>query len=136
MTALVTIAPRLAQLIPLLASDKDGEVVATARAIGRTLKQAGSDFHDLAATLRSMPATRVTAASSHTHASPRCWDDICREDQDNWLWSMSVSGSLTSWERNFAASILSHLAGQRWRMLSLKQVAVLDRLVCKLVEAR
>lgn len=40
---------RLAKLIPMLASDRDGEVVATVRAIGRTLAGAGADFHALAA---------------------------------------------------------------------------------------
>jgi hypothetical protein len=43
------IVPKLVKLLPLFASDKDGEVVATARAIGRTLEAAGADFHDLAA---------------------------------------------------------------------------------------
>lgn len=41
-------APKLKKLIPLLSSDQDGEVVAAVRALGRTLKAAGSDFHTLA----------------------------------------------------------------------------------------
>jgi hypothetical protein len=40
-----------------LASDHDGEVVATARAIGRLLKSTGHDWHDLAASLR-LPVTQ------------------------------------------------------------------------------
>jgi len=39
----------LSKLIPLLASDKDGEVVATAHAISRVLKASGCDWHDLVA---------------------------------------------------------------------------------------
>jgi hypothetical protein len=46
--ALVEVAPLISKLIPRLASDHDGEIVATARAIGRTLKAAGRDWHDLA----------------------------------------------------------------------------------------
>ena len=42
---------RLAKLIPLLASDKDGEVVAAARAIERALGAVGKDHHDLTALL-------------------------------------------------------------------------------------
>ena len=42
---------KLALLIPRLASDQDGEVVATARAIIRTLAARGLDLHDLAAVL-------------------------------------------------------------------------------------
>lgn len=49
------IAPKLAKLLPLLASDHDHEVIATARAIGRTLASAGSDFHALAAALGPKP---------------------------------------------------------------------------------
>lgn len=49
------ILPKLAKLLPLLASDQDGEVVATARAISRTLASAGSDFHALAAALGPRP---------------------------------------------------------------------------------
>lgn len=42
-------ADRLVKLLPRLASEHDGEVVATARAIGRTLAAAGMDWHALAA---------------------------------------------------------------------------------------
>ena len=42
------IAPKVAKLIPLLASEQDGEALAAVRAIGRTLVAAGSDFHALA----------------------------------------------------------------------------------------
>ena len=42
---------RLRKLLPLLASDQDGEVIGAARAIGRTLKGCGSDFHALALVL-------------------------------------------------------------------------------------
>jgi hypothetical protein len=46
-----TLIPTLRKLIPPLASDHDGEVVATVRAIERVLKSAGRDLHDLAACL-------------------------------------------------------------------------------------
>ena len=46
-TALAPIAPKLAKLLPLLGSDKHGEVVAAALAVGRTLASAGADWHDL-----------------------------------------------------------------------------------------
>jgi hypothetical protein len=45
---LAAIAPKLGQLIRLLSSDRDGEVVAAAHAIMRTLKSAGTDIHALA----------------------------------------------------------------------------------------
>jgi hypothetical protein len=41
-----------------LASDKPGEVVATAGAIARLLRSVGADFHDLASALIAPPAPR------------------------------------------------------------------------------
>jgi hypothetical protein len=59
------IAERLTKLLLMLSSNHDGEVVSAARAIGRTLKDVGADWHDFAA--RLVPAK---AYSSHraTHA--------------------------------------------------------------------
>ena len=49
MTAVPTmIVGKLATLIRLLSSDRDGEVIATVRALVRTLNSAGSDIHALA----------------------------------------------------------------------------------------
>jgi hypothetical protein len=45
---LAPIAGKLSGLVRLLSSDRDGEVVAAARALGRTLKAHGADFHALA----------------------------------------------------------------------------------------
>lgn len=58
MTALASIAPRLSQLVLMLSSDHDGEVVAAARAIGRTLKSSRLDWHDLAEAI-SLPLPAV-----------------------------------------------------------------------------
>ena len=55
MNALTPINDKLISLIPRLGSDKDGEVVATARAITRQLAKTGADWHTLTALL-SVPA--------------------------------------------------------------------------------
>lgn len=52
MNALAPISDKLAALFPRLASDADGEVVATARAIGRQLQKAGTDWHAIAELIR------------------------------------------------------------------------------------
>lgn len=57
---------RIAKLLPRLASEHDGEVVATARAIRRTLTSAGLDLHDLAKALATPKAPSVAG-----HAPPR-----------------------------------------------------------------
>lgn len=46
---------KLGRLLPRLASDSAGEVVATVAAIRRTLDRAGLDLHDLAARLTEAP---------------------------------------------------------------------------------
>lgn len=48
-------AAKLSRLLPRLASDAPGEVVATVAAIRRTLDRAGLDLHDLAARLTDTP---------------------------------------------------------------------------------
>jgi hypothetical protein len=48
MTALAPIADKLGKLLRLLSSNHDGEVIAAARGIERTLKSAGLDIHVLA----------------------------------------------------------------------------------------
>src|SRR5690606_12890759 len=50
---------KIGKLIPRLASDHDGEVVATARAIVRTLASSGHDLHDVVTTLDKPPVERI-----------------------------------------------------------------------------
>jgi hypothetical protein len=45
------IAPMLRKLIPCLGSDQPHEILAAVAAIGRVLRGAGRDWHDLADTL-------------------------------------------------------------------------------------
>jgi hypothetical protein len=64
----VEIRVKLAKLIRLLDSSREGEVLASVRAIRRTLASAGADLHDLADALtnavpkQSPPADRPTTA--------------------------------------------------------------------------
>jgi hypothetical protein len=59
---LAPIANRLATLIRLLSSDKDGEVLAAARAMVRTLKAKGVDIHALAECVESPNGKGLTDA--------------------------------------------------------------------------
>ncbi|WP_237482647.1 hypothetical protein [Lichenibacterium dinghuense] len=68
--AFTPIADRLSKLIPRLASDQAGEVVATAAAIGRTLAGAGLDWHDLAARLTGQTLTDLLAKADARPTSP------------------------------------------------------------------
>jgi|SRR5882672_4266419 len=53
---------KLKKLIPMLASDKDGEVMAAVGAIKRTLQSNESDFHDLAAKLSKQQRQTIPLA--------------------------------------------------------------------------
>jgi hypothetical protein len=61
MTIPSDVAERIEKLIPLLGSDNDGEALGAARAIERTLRAAGLDFHALAASIRPRTVWRDAA---------------------------------------------------------------------------
>jgi hypothetical protein len=52
---------RLAKLLLMLSSERDGEVVSAARAIGRSLRGAGTDWHGFAARLSGHSHNRSTS---------------------------------------------------------------------------
>lgn len=101
-SALANIGPKLGKLIPRLASNHDGEVVATARAISRLLETNGRDWHDLAAavcpvSLRAPDdwralvrfcasnASRLTERELDLLATLARWHGIPTEKQLSWL---------------------------------------------------
>jgi hypothetical protein len=127
--SLVSVAPKLSKLIRLLASDKDGEVLGTVAAIRRTLERAGLDLHDLAKILGRADASPLMG-------EPICWRDIPHSERAAWLARMSTSHLLTSWERDFAASILAQAKFRSWSRLSPKQADILDRCMSKIAETR
>jgi hypothetical protein len=90
-TAFALIIPKL---ILLLSSDKDGEVVSAARAIGRVLAGAGLDFHDLANAL---------GAEEMVRCEPETWREVARWCRDN------DHGRLTPDERRFVADMANRL---------------------------
>lgn len=92
------IPARVAKLLPLLGSDKAGEVVATAAAIGRTLTLAGLDWHALAALVERHASPTARSASSDPGAlfsfgtiTPaqrarrwRCWPRALASRSNRW----------------------------------------------------
>jgi hypothetical protein len=119
MTALVSIPSRIPMLIRLLASDSDGEVVAAARALRRTLCGAGLDMNDLADCLE-IPSQQSPANR------PCMWSRMTSQHRVQFL-EMALRGDVFSrWEREFAQSVREQLrAGRR---LSPKQDAICQRL--------
>jgi hypothetical protein len=68
---LPAIGARLAKLLPMLASDQPGEVLATAAAITRTLARAGTDWHGLAALVGSEAKRQAAPAFTFAGLAPR-----------------------------------------------------------------
>ena len=64
---------RLALMIPLLGSDKDGEVLAAAAAIGRVLGGAGADWHWLAAAVEGQPDSANSPRLTDIHEIAECF---------------------------------------------------------------
>jgi hypothetical protein len=84
---------KLAKMIPRLSSGHDGEVVATAHAIQRTLQSSGRDWHDLVTHL-CMPTPIIQISSA----------DWRREVQ---FCAIHVE-LLNNWERSFIATLAEY----------------------------
>jgi hypothetical protein len=94
MMALVSIPPRIALLIPRLASDHEGERLATVAAIERTLKAAGRDFHDLA---------RALGGQTPPKTDPVTWGRLAAWCRDH------DQGRLNERERKFVRDLAARL---------------------------
>jgi hypothetical protein len=119
---------RIEKLVPRLASTHDGEVVATARAINRTLKAAGLDWHDLAKAVATNFSGRISHASLQIEPDKATdWSDLARWccDHDN--------RRLTPREREFVEDMV---AWCRWREPTRRQAVWLADIANRLLEAR
>jgi hypothetical protein len=93
-----TLTKKLEKLIPLLASNHDGEVVATARAIGSALASEGFDLHDLAGSLVPYIAKRETVSA--TIAPVPAFDELTLFERRAWLEAIRKTDWLTPFERD------------------------------------
>ena len=97
---------RLCRLLPRLASDAPGEVVATVAAIRRTLDRAGMDLHDLAARLTDPPR------SVQPHPKRKHHDGATLLALAQWL-SLHALDRLTPKQADFIATALRLLTAGR-----------------------
>jgi hypothetical protein len=115
---------RLRKLIPRLGTTYEAEAITTVRAIERTLKGAGFDWHDLANAAAAHFSARIREALPHLEPdSASDWADLARwcRDHDN--------GRLTPREREFVESMVGWC---HWRDPTERQAAwladIADRL--------
>jgi hypothetical protein len=103
---------KLEKLIPLLGSDRDGEVIAATRAVDRVLKVHKCDWHDLVSWIHIPHA-----------GAPPTWQVIDDVSRRQWLHAAIDAGCFNIASRNFATDILRK---RDFTWLSSKQIAWLD----------
>jgi hypothetical protein len=92
------LADRLSKLIPRLATDADGEVLATVRAIRAALLSQGLDLHDLAA---SITKSKILPASRAPQISPALtWAALTRQERLAWMKVILAADDLGPLERD------------------------------------
>ena len=139
MNALESIAPKLAKMIPLLGSDKIGEVASCAAAIGRLLIGVGANWHDLAALsgITEHPSqkqtrgqeqpkkTRVKKQPTQAHQTSDT-EEAAHLHKRMIAAILSDVHALSSWDRKFVES-LQRLTASR-NVLSETQAALLTKI--------
>lgn len=92
-----TLSRKLGKLIPVLSSDKDGEVLAAVRAISGAIAAEGLDWHDLAATVSSTLEKRLPVSAAV--APPSSYDSLSHFERYAWLQALLAVDWLTPFER-------------------------------------
>jgi hypothetical protein len=126
---------KVVKLIPMLGSDHDGEVVASAWAIGRSLKSSGRDWHDLAAAAETMakPGARPKPVGQpwrRVDEPAPLWGELSAPGRKAWLRAMHRSCWLSTWEADFIADICARDPVDIGR-LTPKQIICLNRIIAR-----
>src|SRR4051794_21278435 len=117
MSDIAVIAPKLSKLIPMLATDHDGEVIATVRAISRTLNGAGLDFHSL---VEALGEHKPTKAHLHPPRKPQAPTPQPTSLRDIAIWLRAhAAHRMTYKEQTFVRDMASRL--NEGRQASTKQ---------------
>jgi hypothetical protein len=129
MSSLQSVAPKLAALIPRLATDHEGGVVATVRALRRTLAAQGLDLHDLARAVTD-PDERVVYVERPPDPPRRPSAPEPRDWRWTAAWCLDRADLLSDSEHGF----VWQLATGRWRKPALtpKQAKWLAKIVERL----
>ena len=140
------ILPRVASLLRMLGSDQDGEALGAARALRRTLGGVGLDLHTLADVIehpavmmveRPEPVAQPRRSRKTRTPSPGSVElgPARRHQVINALSKAVARDALSSWESEFAGSIITILRGSRPR-LSARQIEIVERLLSRFGEDR
>jgi hypothetical protein len=120
---------KLEKLIPLLASDHDGEVVAAARAIGSALASEGFDLHDLAGSLVPYLAKRETVSATIT--PPPAFDGLSLFERRAWLDALRKVDWLTPFERDCVEYVRAVVTTGMMRDIHWRKKRTIDALLAR-----
>lgn len=123
MTTLGETRRRVALIIPRLASEHEGEVIATVFAINRILAADNQDFHALAEVVRgdSEPGPKVQVTTQDWRATVRAM-------------RLHGYGVLTPWEWSFVENLTA--MPTHWKRITPKQAAILAGIADRLRQRR
>ena len=148
MSALTPIAARLGQYIKLLASDRDGEVLACVAAMKRTLSGQGLDLHDLAKSIAEPNSTsfadlmadvlrRQETPPNPTRTKPPAevpplFERLKRSARLEWLDHAAASDLLDDAERGLIVLLRAQVYSQPHKIVAPKQCAAISAALGKL----
>lgn len=125
-----TVTIKLAKMLPLLASDQDGEVVATAAAIGRVLAGAGASWHDVAALLSPVPPAKPVPSNRERSSTAFSFAHLELEGVYFRILTMKQGTKWTAHERRLLAEVEEQLLQQPPVPLSRFQAEILTGMWC------
>lgn len=126
-----SITTKLAKMLPMLASNQDGEVVATAAAIGRVLAGAGASWHDVAALLSPTQTQQLASAECRTSSTAFNFIHLSPEGARRRITELLAGTGWNDWERRFLTEMESLLLGKARNPLSRRQAQLLTDLYCR-----
>lgn len=117
---------RIAKIIPRLATNHDGELIASVKAIERILQQTGHDWYALADLIENgeKPLQAV-----FTSTSSRPWRHLPDAWRAHLLSQVMSCPGLSEWESDFIANVSRQF--HHGFCLSEKQIEIIDRLATR-----
>jgi hypothetical protein len=118
------LADRLSKLIPRLATDADGEVLATVRAIRAALQSEGLDLHDLAASIAKSKILAVSRAPQI--AAAPTWVGLTHQERRGWMKVILASDDLGPLERDRLLGVSEVLRTGLYSKVDRRRVKLFD----------
>jgi hypothetical protein len=128
---LPSIAPKLAKIFPLLASDRDGEVLGAVVAIRRTLAAVGLDLHDLAGAIGATTDADRTVSADFVRPAPR-WKELSHQERCAWLSAvLDRDDALSDFERQRVEEIHNKQRAGMWFSASWQRIRLVDEVLAR-----